>query len=221
VAGYHHAVSETDAELLLRWRAGDTPSGERLFSRYYDAVSRFFGNKVTRDRADLVQATFSMCLEKVDGLNNAASFRSFLFGIARFELLHYYRRKSQREVEFDPRSVSVHDVDPAPSRVIAKHQEQRLLLEALRHIPLELQIVLELAYWEKLTSTEMSDLLGIPEGTVKSRVRRARRQLQDQLSRLAESTAQLHTTASDLDGWAEKLRVQLAHPALDPSSKER
>lgn len=203
-------MSESDAELLQRWNDGDTRSGEQLFARYYDAVSRFFGNKVTRDRADLVQGTFSACLEKVDGLKNATSFRSFLFGIARFELLHYYRRKSRREVEFDAESVSVHDVDPTPSRVIAKHQEQRLLLEALRHIPLELQIVLELTYWEKLTSAEMADLLGIPEGTVKSRVRRARQKLDEELGRLAESPAQLETTASDLDGWAEKLRGQLA-----------
>ncbi len=209
--------SASDAELLQRWRAGATHSGEQLFARYYDAVSRFFGNKVTRDRADLVQATFSMCLEKVDGLKDAASFRSFLFGIARFELLHYYRRKSRREVEFDADTVSVHDVDPAPTRVIAKHQEQRLLLEALRHIPLELQIVLELSYWEKLTSHEMADLLDIPEGTVKSRVRRARQQLEEQLTGLAESASQLHTTTSGLEGWAEQLRAQIA-PASNRTS---
>lgn len=199
----------SDAELLQRWKDGDTRSGEQLFSRYYDAVSRFFGNKVTRDRADLVQATFSACLEKVDGLKNAASFRSFLFGIARFELLHYYRRKSRRETEFDAEKVSVYDVDPTPSRVIAKHQEQRLLLEALRHIPLELQIVLELTYWEKLTSAEMADLLQIPEGTVKSRVRRARKKLDEQLEVLAESPEHLQTTTSNLEGWAAKLRAQV------------
>ena len=203
-------MSDSDAELLRRWRDGDTRSGEQLFGRYYDAVSRFFGNKVTRDRADLVQTTFSTCLEKVDGLKNAASFRSFLFGIARFELLHYYRRsKSQREVAFDAESVSVYDVDPSPSLIIAKHQEQRLLLEALRHIPLELQIVLELTYWEKLTTAEMADLLGIPDGTVKSRVRRARQKLDAELSRLAESPTQLESTTSDLEGWADKLRGQV------------
>ncbi len=109
--------------------------------------------------------------------------------------------------------MSVYDVDPTPSRVIAKHQEQRLLLEALRHIPLGLQIVLELTYWEKLTSPEMADLLGIPEGTVKSRVGRAREKLDEQLSKRAESPAQLETTPSDLDGWAAQLRAQLAADA--------
>ncbi len=202
-------MAPTDAELLQQWKSGDTRSGEELFARYYDAVARFFGNKVNRDRADLVQATFSACLEKVGGLKDAASFRSFLFGIARFELLHYYRRKSRRETEFDAEKTSVYDLDPTPSRIIAKHQEQRLLLEALRHIPLDLQVVLELTYWEKLTSPEMADLLEIPEGTVKSRVRRAREKLDEQLARLADSPARLETTTSDLEGWAKKLRGQL------------
>ncbi len=187
--------------------------GEVLFGRYYDAVARFFGNKVSRGRADLVQSTFSTCLEKVGELQDAASFRSFLFSIARFELLHHYRRKSRRETPFDPEESSVHDMDPTPSRVLAHHREQRLLLEALRHIPLDLQLVLELTYWEKLTSAEMADLLSIPEGTVKSRVRRARQQLDAQLTQLAKSAALLETTTSDLDGWASQLRAQLADSA--------
>ena len=202
-------MADSDETLLRRWKDGDTRSGERLFGRYYDAVARFFGNKVTRGRADLVQATFSQCLEKVDGLENAKSFRSFLFGIARYELLHHYRRKSRRETSFDPETISVHDVDPTPSVVLAKHQEQRLLLEALRHIPIELQIVLELTYWEHLTSAEMADLLAIPEGTVKSRVRRARQRLDAQLARLAETPGLLETTTSDLDAWATELRAAL------------
>ncbi|MGH1347115.1 MAG: RNA polymerase sigma factor [Nannocystales bacterium] len=201
-------MADSDEELLRRWKDGDIGGGELLFARYYDAVARFFGNKVTRGRADLVQTTFSTCLEKIGNLRDATSFRSFLFGIARFELLHHYRRKSRWETEVDPETISAYDMDPAPSRVIAKHQEQRLLLEALRHIPIDLQLVLELTYWEKLTSAEMADLLAIPEGTVKSRVRRAREKLDAQLRRLAKSAALLETTASDLDGWAAQLRAQ-------------
>lgn len=206
-------MADSDEELLRRWKNGDVGGGELLFARYYDSVARFFGNKVTRGRADLVQATFSTCLEKIGELRDARSFRSFLFGIARFELLHHYRRKSRRETEFDPDTVSAYDVDPTPSRVIAKYREQRLLLEALRHIPIDLQVVLELTYWERLTSAEMADLLSIPEGTVKSRVRRAREKLDRQLGLLANSAALLDTTASDLDGWAAQLRAQLAESA--------
>lgn len=201
---------ERDEDLLRRWRDGDTRCGEALFARYYDRVSRFFANKVATDRADLVQATFSACLKKIDGLEKAASFRSFLFSIARFELLRHYRRKSRREVEFDAEQDTVCDLDPTPSRIIAKHEEQRLLLEGLRRIPVDLQIVLELTYWEKLTTAEIGDLLRIPTGTVKSRVRRARELLDRQLAELADSQQRLESTVSNLDKWAMGLREELA-----------
>lgn len=199
-------MAATDVELLLQWQSGDVASGEALFGRYYDAIARFFGNKVSRDRADLVQATFSACLEKVGQLKNAASFRAFLFSIARFELLHYYRRKSRRETEFDADQVSVCDLDPTPSRIIAKREEQRLLLEGLRRIPIDLQIALELTYWEKFTSAEVADLLSIPEGTVKSRIRRAREKLDEALAELADSDERLQSTMANLEGWAAELR---------------
>lgn len=205
---------ESDEHLLRSWRDGDTQSGQALFARYYDRVSRFFANKVTTDRADLVQATFSACLHKVDGLEKAASFRSFLFSIARFELLHHYRRKSRREVELDAQQHTVCDLDPTPSGVIAQHEEQRLLLEGLRRIPIDLQIVLELSYWEKLTSAEIGDLLGVPVGTVKSRVRRAREKLDEQLAALADSQQRLESTVSDLEKWAMGLREGLAPSAV-------
>lgn len=201
-----------DATLLRRWRDGDNRSGHELFERYYALVARFFSNKVMSDRADLVQATFAACLEKVDQLREATSFRSFLFGIARFELLHHYRRKSRRETEFDAADLSVCDLDPSPSGLIAEHQEQRLLLEALRRIPLELQIVLELSYWERLTAIEIAEVLEIPEGTVKSRIRRARERLDMTLGELTDSPRLLESTMANLEGWAAQLRDILGRP---------
>ncbi|MEX1365946.1 MAG: sigma-70 family RNA polymerase sigma factor [Nannocystaceae bacterium] len=153
-----------------------------------------------------VQATFTACLEKVDQLRDAASFRSFLFGVARFELLHHYRRKSARETDLDTAQHSVCDLDPSPSRIVAKRQEQRLLLEGLRRIPLDLQIVLELAYWEQLSSPEIAEVIGIPVGTVKSRVRRARQRLDTELAALAESSQLLQSTVANLERWAAGLR---------------
>lgn len=204
---YDREVATDDGDLLMKWRAGDTASGEALFARYYDAVARFFSNKGTVDPGDLVQATFAACLEKVDQLRDAASFRSFIFGIARFELLHYYRRKSRRETEFDAGSNSICDLDPSPSKIIAHHEEQRLLLEGLRQIPLDLQIVLELSYWERLTSAEVASVLGIPEGTAKSRLRRARERLDAKLAELAESPDRLESTVANLERWAAGLRA--------------
>jgi RNA polymerase sigma-70 factor (ECF subfamily) len=208
----------SDEELLLQWREGDTRSGEALFDRYYGPVSRFFANKVQRERDDLVQATFSACLEKVDGLRTASSFRSFLFGIARFELLHHYRRKTKQGVSLDTERDSVCDLDPSPSLVVAKRQEQRLLLEALRRIPLQLQIVLELSYWEQLTSAEVAEIIDVPVGTVKSRLRRARERLEAAMAEVSESPALLASTTANLDAWAGDLKQAVMQPASPPAA---
>src|SRR5262249_7225174 len=60
---YYGPVDPSDGELLERWRAGDTRSGEALFERYYDMVERFFLNKVAGSVKDLVQETFMRCVE--------------------------------------------------------------------------------------------------------------------------------------------------------------
>src|SRR5690606_12989864 len=91
-----------------------------------------------------------------------------------------------------------------PSHLDARH-EQRLLLAALRHIPLDLQIALELHYWEGMAGPELAEVLGVPEGTVRSRLRRAKELLTERLGELADSPALLESTLSDLDGWARSL----------------
>ena len=70
--------------------------------------------------------------------------------------------------------VSVAELSGSPSQVVAGHEEEKLLLVALREIPLELQTVVELYSWEELSVAQMAEVLEIPAGTVKSRLLRAR-----------------------------------------------
>ena len=57
---------DTDRQLLEAWRGGDKKAGKRLFERHYDALTRFFRNKVGPEAPDLVQQTFLGCLERID-----------------------------------------------------------------------------------------------------------------------------------------------------------
>jgi DNA-directed RNA polymerase specialized sigma24 family protein len=96
-----------------------------------------------------------------------------------------------------------------PSNVLAKHEEQRVLLEALRAIPLDLQIAVELFYWEQLSLLEIASVLEIPEGTVKSRLFRAKQLLRQQIENFATGDAVLRSTIQGLDDWARSLRDML------------
>ena len=119
--------------------------------------------------------------------------------------------------EPDFAEISLDDLSPSPSAVIAVHEEQRLLLEALRRIPLDCQVVLELYYWEDMVAPELAEVLGIPEGTARSRLRRARELLNQKMRLLARSPSLLKTTLSDLEHWVRSLREQLTTVGDDSS----
>ena len=195
-----------DEQLLLRWRDGDRRAGEALFERYFEALARFFRNKVNHGVEDLVQQTFLGCVEGVTRLRSAASFRSFLFAIAHNILRSSIRARRGGAEPFDPEVMTARDLAPGQSSLLAQRQEQRLLLEGLRTVPLDAQVLLELFYWEDLTSAEIAEITGAPHGTIRSRLRRARELLRERLGELAASPQVLASTLQDLEGWAASLR---------------
>lgn len=198
-----------DDDLLAAWRSGDEDAGVELFERYYDGVSRFFKSKAWDAAADLIQRTFLACLETRDRMREGTSFRSYLFGIARNILFEHYRgkRRDGRLLDFAERSLE--DLGATPTTALAQAQESQLLLQALRQIPLEHQMILELYYWEDMTAGEIAGVLDVPEGTARTRIRRAKQLLEAELTARAASPQLLASTVSDLDSWASHLRAAL------------
>jgi RNA polymerase sigma-70 factor (ECF subfamily) len=197
---------------LDAWREGDVKAGDALFVRHFPRVHRFFKNKVHADvLEDLVQQAFTTCVESRSRLRHDDAFETFLLGIAHNLLRMYYRDHRGPDQSLDFEHVSVVDCGAGPSTVAGKRREQRMLLEALRRIPLESQVVLELYYWEELTAPQLAAVLDVPVGTMRGRVRRAKELVRRQLVRLAHShPSLLESTANNLDGWAASLREMLA-----------
>lgn len=198
-----------DPSLVEAWRSGDRQAGETLFRRHFQGVSRFFRNKFSADIDDLVQQTFMALLEGRERLASGASFRSYLFGIAH-NIMRAHLRTLAKQRAFDPTSSAIQDLDPGASTMIGEHQEQRLLLLALRRIPIEAQVTLELVYWEQLNAAEIAEVLGIPHSTMRSRIQRARQLLAQAVQQIGESPAVIESTLNDLEGWA--LGVRAANP---------
>ena len=208
-------MATTDQELLEAWRGGDQAAGEVLFERYYPAMVRFFANKISGDPADLIQETFMGCVTGAERIREVANFRAFLFGIAYNRLKKHYARGRIDAERIDWDSQSAADLGPGPGTMMAKGAEQRLLLDALRRIPVEHQVVLELFYWESMTSAAIAEVLDEPHGTVRTRIRRARQLLGEQLERLAGDPELARKTSADLDGWAAKIRAGLGAAGAD------
>ncbi|MEM7156981.1 MAG: sigma-70 family RNA polymerase sigma factor [Myxococcota bacterium] len=203
-----------DHELLERWRGGDQRAGARLVERYYDLLIRFFRNKVrdAEDATDLVSETMLGCTRGHQSIENQGAFRSYVFAIAMNTLRAYLRKKTKRARELDDFSelcVAQTLGGDSPTRMIARREEAQLLARALRRIPIEQQIVLELDFVEGLDPAAIAELLGVPVDTVYTRRRRGRTRLREAIEALTEDEALAQSTVVGLETWAGQIRAGL------------
>ena len=199
----------TDVELLERWRAGDAASGSALLQRQFDTLYRFFRTKVDGSALpELVQQTMLACVENRDRYRGEARFSTYVYAIARSVLVAHYRKGQREDAVFDPWRSSVEELGPRMSLAFLEREQHRLLVRALRALPVDQQILLELHYWETLSGPELADVLEVPEGTVRTRLRRAKQLLREALQHAEADPAA--STEADLDRWVESLRDALA-----------
>lgn len=196
-------------DLFGRWAAGDSAAGSELFDLHFESLYRFFRNKAGDAVEDLVQETMLACVRSKESFRGDASFRTYLFTVARHELYaHFEKRKKKLHREDELGSLSVADLATSPSGALAKRRDQDLLLRALRALPLDLQVALELHYFEDMDGPDMAAVLGVPEGTVRSRLRRAKDAVRTKLEELATvgDEQALGESRHDLDGWARGIK---------------
>ncbi len=199
-----------DLQLLHAWREGDEKAGQALFERHFESVYGFFCNKVGGDAVDdLVQQTFLGCLEGRDRFREDASFRTYLFAIAHRQMMKFRERwykARDRGADFDLDRIE--DLDSSPSQLVVSHAEQALLVRALRRLPLELQVVLELFYWENMRSLDIASIIDVPHGTARSRLRRAREQLAEKIETLSENPKLCASTIGNLEDWLQSMQAR-------------
>lgn len=175
-----------DGELLSAWQAGDASAGEAFVDRHFDAITRFFRNKVCGedDVAELVGQTFLGCTAGKDRWRGEAGARQFLYAIAGNVLRKHIRgRYKRRSEELDFAAVCVQDCDGASmSSIVAHKREARSLAQALREIPVDDQLLLELKYFENLSSDAIAEVLSITATAMPGRTARAKHRLQERLT---------------------------------------
>lgn len=178
----HSPTQSVDADLALleRWRTGDMRAGQDLFARHFGDIYRFFEHKVTHDADELVQRTFAAAVAARDKFRAQASFRTYLFAIARNQLYSYLRALPKAEhVDFEATSIAALVTSLASKLGRAREIEQ--LRAALARLPAEQQLLLELHYWHDLDADALADIFDIAPGNVRVRLLRARRALRAQM----------------------------------------
>lgn len=170
----HTYHTETDEDLMRLVQNRDEAAFGVLFDRYAGAVQSFFSRRVNGDEelaADLTQDIFLVLWSKSQAWRQGQQVRPWLFTIAYNRLKDYYK-------SVDYLSVYAEEVlqtsEEAAEDMTALRMDERRFDEVLRQVLAQLtegeQVLFDLRFWEELSVAEIAEVVGVPEGTVKSRL---------------------------------------------------
>lgn len=160
----------------------------------YRVALRLTGDPSTAE--DLVQETMLKALRAWPSFLPGSNARAWLVTILRNQFINQWRahRRAPTEVDFEALPDLPNTSDPDPEGRFFRELVDDEVLEAVDALPAEFREVLVLSDMEGLPYNDIAAALGIPVGTVKSRLFRARRILQGRLRRYAEMTGLLPTS---------------------------
>lgn len=168
-----------DGDAVQRVLAGDTRAFEALVERHQRRVYRFIRRQVSGAGVaeDLAQETFLQAYRVLASFRSEARFSTWLLGIARNIVLNSLNRDWRAEDLGDDEADAGGASGRDPAMLVLRDEALVQLQDAVERLPGELRECLLLAAVEDLDYDEVAGLLGIPAGTVKSRLSRARAQL--------------------------------------------
>jgi RNA polymerase sigma-70 factor (ECF subfamily) len=186
-----------DHSLVQACRAGQTEAFGTLVARYqerlYPTVLRLIGS--AEDAEDILQDTFVRAFEKLDQFQGDSSFYTWIYRIAVNLALSGYRRRRVRSLlrpKFDRRAVCREDElpdespDADPTIPLERVEREQLVEAALNKLGPEHRAVVVLKDFDGHRYEEISAILNVPVGTVRSRLHRARCELRERLRTLVD-----------------------------------
>ncbi|MDW6062349.1 RNA polymerase sigma factor [Streptomyces sp. FXJ1.4098] len=188
-------TDDTDGELLRRSQR-DPTAFEPLVARHSAALHGYLVRRAPGAADDLLSELWLRAYASRDGFDAArGTARAWLFGVARNVLAAHWRRL---ETEAPPGSARFAEgIASDPWQAVDQRLDAAAVAPVLRHALTKLPAVerelLLLIAWEQLTPTEAASVIGVPPGTARSRLHRARTRLRERLGALV-SSAQMSKT---------------------------
>ena len=186
---FNYYIEQPQARPIVRRVTVSQPSFEQIVDAHYQGLFRFAMSMCRREATaqDLVQQTFLQWAKKGHTLRDAARVKTWLFTTIYREWLGIARReKKYEEVEFEPDhhgATTQHQDDGENPRV-----DSATLQTALAELEPNYRAPLVLFYLKELSYRDIAETLGVPIGTVMSRLSRAKDSLRTILRRLEDST---------------------------------
>src|SRR5688500_4808005 len=183
----------TPDSLIEQCLTGDQAAWELIvrqnWRKVFNVAYKFVGR---HDEAeDLTQDIFLKIFKALASFDRRANFQTWIISISRNLCIDHYR-SVRKERQTIARDVDTSDLQPASRErgpyQTAEHQDLRVLLrQGLEKLPLTLRTAVVLRDLQELSYQEIADRLGLPEGTVKSRINRGRIELAHQLKRVQDN----------------------------------
>ena len=189
------ARSPIESEFIERLKRGDAQAFDTLVTRYApDVYGLLF--RITRDKeeaSDLTQETFLRALKAISKFRGEADLKTWLFRIAMNQSKNRFRwwksRKREKTVSIDapvgdsdtPLSDTISGSFSSPEENTLHNEREKLLFEKLKELPDIFREAVVLCDIEGMTYEEISTVLEIGMGTVKSRIARGREELRKRL----------------------------------------
>ncbi|MFQ6675379.1 MAG: RNA polymerase sigma factor [Fidelibacterota bacterium] len=178
----------TDEELIHRFQKGDEYAYLELVKRYRDKLTnfayRFLGN--LEDAEDIVQDTFVKLYTHRHFYRNIARFSTWIYTITANLAKTELRKRKRRKVSYlSQMGTEDKDFDIPGQDATNEYAEGRFtksrIQDAIQKLPIHFRTAVILRDIQELSYEEISKILDVPLGTVKSRINRARLQLQEEL----------------------------------------
>nr|ADK32553.1 RNA polymerase, sigma-24 subunit, ECF subfamily [Microbispora corallina] len=176
-------VSE-DAVLMRRVADGEEVALRMLYERHAAGMLRLI-RRLTSQREvaeEILQESWLAVWRSAGSFRGEAPVRAWLLGVARRQAHNRLRRAEPVLVELE-KAADVPDLEPAVDEQVLARAERRDLVAAVAELPEHLREVLVLVLAEDLPYPQVAVILGIPTGTVKSRMHMARRLLTEALTK--------------------------------------
>jgi RNA polymerase sigma-70 factor (ECF subfamily) len=168
----------------LRWVesaiAGDQGAFAQLVDRYkapvYSLAYRMLGN--SGDAEDAAQEIFVRAYTKLATFDRGRRFSTWLLSIGSNYCIDVLRRRRATIVDLDDVAFAVPDQAPGPERSAVDQEQRRAVARAVQRLPETYRLVTVLRYYHDLSYEEIERTTGLSEATIKTRLFRARRQLE-------------------------------------------
>ncbi len=194
---------EAQTEEVAAWMRGEAGADQALVRRYYSGVRRFFDLRCATAADDLTQQTFLALIEAKARFEGRSKFKTFLFGIAHKQLLRHLQGQAQgpRARRYGTESGEATSL----SMVAVRKQEHQLMLMALTQLPVPMQVLIELYYWEDMSLAEIATVVDANPSTVGSRLARARELLRENIAAMTRPGPLRDRLLQDLEAWSRAL----------------